>query len=386
MGKFCTNCGRPLQEGQVCACQIPTGGQMDRRQISNEPLASATQQSREDRQAELRRQYEARQRMAQRLSGASQSSQRGNQQASARGYSNQQQPVRDYGTRQGAAQGYDRTGTSQSSARGYGDLGTQQTVQGGYGAQRQPLRQQQAYQAATGYAQNFFGMLIQLIRHPVTFGRKLILQADVKTALMLIVFQGIFTGLFALAVSHKVAGYIKTGIGMAGGLDLDAARAVTDLLDIPYVRTFAVTILYSAALAFIYALLLFIGHRIIKAPATLSQMLSAAAIRSAIMAPAILLSVVVFEISVMMGLFLFIYTNLITFAAITVADCTVFGQQKADIFVFMSGIVFILFALITFFSWTKIFTLYLPDVIRTSINSFGNLSGQELLEELFDSF
>lgn len=377
MGKFCTKCGRPLQEGQVCVCQMPAARQAERRQAMEDSLSPVRQQSREERQAELRRQYEARQRMAQRLAGAAQVSQHGSntQQAAQQGYRTQQATQQGYRAQQATQQGYR---TQQTSQRGYSTQQTSQRYEG-TGAQ-------QTFQAASGYAQNFFGTVIQLIQHPVTFGRKLILAPEVKTAAMLMVLQGFCTGLFALAVSHKMAGYIKAGVGLAGGLDSDIARAVTGLLDMPYVRIFVVTILYSVALALAYTCLLFIGHRIIKAPARLSQMLSTASIRSTVMAPAILLSLIMFEISAMWGLALFTYTNLVAFAAITVADCTVFGQQKADIFVLMSGIVFILFVLLVFFSWTKVFTLYLPDVIRTSLKSLGDLSGQELLEELFDYF
>lgn len=370
MGKFCTKCGRPLQEGQVCVCQLSAGKQPVHYQATGGSVSSTARQSQADRQAELRRQYEARKRQAERLSGAGQTSYRSSGMSQANG--------QVYGTQQ------------QATGRGYDGRDTQQTSQNVYGTQystqEQPFSQRRAYQATSEYAQNFWGTFLQLIRHPVTFGRKLILEADVKKALILMLIQGIFSGLFALAVSHKCSGYIKAGVGLAGGLDSDTASAVTGLLEMPYVRTFVVTIIYSVALACVLALLLFAGHRIIKAPATLPQMLSTAAIRSAIMTPAILLSLLVFEISMMPGIALFTYTNLIGFAAILVADCVVFGQRKADVFVFMAGIATILFIFIVIFSFSKVFTLYLPDVVRTSLKSIGDLSGQELLEEIFDSF
>lgn len=382
MGKFCTKCGRPLQEGQICVCQLPAGGQSIHRQATAGQLSPTAQQSQADRQAELRRQYEARKRQAERLAGTGQlAGQRyGTGQSSQRSYGSSQTNGQVYGTQQQAAGGYNGRDTQQASRNAY------DAQQQNYSAQRQPLNQQRAYQATSEYAQNFFGTVIQLIQHPVTFGRKLILEADVKKAIILMVLQGICSGLFALAASHKFSGYIKAGVGLAGGLDSSTASAVTGLLEMPYIRTFIVTVIFSVALACVYALLLYVGHRIIKAPATLPQMLSTVAIRSAIMAPAILISLLVFEISMMPGIALFTYTNLLGFAAVIIADCVVFGQRKADAFVFMAGIVIILFVFVIIFSFSKVFTLYLPDVIRTSLKSIGDLSGQELLEEIFDSF
>lgn len=270
---------------------------------------------------------------------------------------------------QGGQNTYGGQGMQQKNQQGYG-IGGQQSMQSGNGLQPK---------MATVNPQNIIGTILKMIQYPVTYGKKLILKADMKITVILILLQGICSGLFTLAVVKKLAGFVQKVTGM----DSDAWK----YYEMPYARAFLVTFFLSIALAIIYGLLLFSVHRIIKAqayaPVALSQMLPAAAVRSAVMIPAILLSAVVFEISVALGIAMFLCVNFLGFIASSVADYSAFGQQKPDLFVFMSGIAAVLLIFIAFFAFSKVFSLYLPDVIRDSIKEMGDFSAEDLLRNIF---
>lgn len=124
------------------------------------------------------------------------------------------------------------------------------------------------------------------------------------------------------------------------------------------------------------------GHLVLKIPASFQQMISAAAIRSAVLVPAILLSILVFELSAGIGVSMFVLVNIWGFSAMLVAMSAFIRPEKMDLFVLMASIVILLFTFLTIFIFSKIWTLYLPDLIRTALKSMGDMSWQQLLEEL----
>lgn len=338
MGKFCTKCGRPLQEGEICSCQTAAGNGQGYQQA--QPLTGQPNQ--------------------QQTTGQSVNGQPNQQQTTS-------QSVND--------QPFQQQATGQPF---YGQPGQQQ-------AGSQPFHTQQFGPQASVFAQNFFGRVLNLVKKPVTAGKELIMEADVKVAMLLIVFQGVFSGLFAMLIAGKCSQLMKTASGLADSFSYGLGNAVTGALSMPYFRIFIVAVLSSVVLACALAVMSLLGYMLMKIPASFQQMLSAAGIRSAVLVPAIILSIIVFELFPGYGIALFLLINIWGFAAMIVAMSSLIGQEKLNIFVLVMSIIILLFSIVAVFVFSKTWTLYLPDLLRTTINSLGNMSPKDLLEML-DSY
>ncbi len=344
MSKFCTKCGKPIPEGGICACQLKAG----------KPAASGQQPG----------------------SQPYPNQQMGSQQP----YPNQQMGQQPYPNQQpGGQQPYPNQ--QMGSQQPYPN---QQTGQQPYPNQpyynQQPNGQQYKAQASA-FAQNFFQKVLGLVKCPVTAGKKLIMEADVKAALLLIVFQGIFSAFFAMAVAGKLSSYIKAASGIADGFSAGMGSVVAGVMAMPYFRIFVVTVLLSLGLACVLALLLMLGHMVLQIPVSFQQMLSAASIRSAVLVPAILLSILVFELFTGMGITLFVLVNIWGFSAMIVAMSAFVEPAKMNTFVLMVSIVILLVIVIAAFTLSRAWTLYLPDLMRTALKSMGDLSWNDLVQE-----
>lgn len=149
----------------------------------------------------------------------------------------------------------------------------------------------------------------------------------------------------------------------------------------PYFRIFLVTVAFSMVLSCILALMLLLGHMALKIPVSFQQMLSAAAIRSAVLCPAILLSLVVFELTAPAGIALFLLINIWGFTAMAVTMSNFVHKEKRDMFVLAVSVVNLLFVFAALLVFSKIWMLYLPDLIRAGIKSMGDASMLELIDE-----
>ncbi len=321
MSKFCTKCGRPVPEGGICSCQLQAGGQAQTPPNQN---SNGSQQGNQPFQGQ----------------------QQGNQQFQG------QQGIQPFQGQQGSQQ-----------------------------FQSQPFNGQQYKEQASAFAQNFFGKLLYVIKRPVEAGTNLILEANIKTALLLVAAQGLCSALFAMAAAGKVSGYIQAASGLANGISSGLGNVVAGAMGMPYFRIFLVTVAFSMALSCILALMLLLGHMALKIPVSFQQMLSAAAIRSAVLCPAILLSLVVFELAAPAGIALFLLINIWGFTAMAVTMSNFVHKEKRDMFVLAVSIVNLLFVFAALFVFSKIWTLYLPDLIRAGIKSMGNASMLELIDE-----
>lgn len=374
MSKFCTKCGRPIPEGGICPCQLPAGNQLNGRQASAQQGQQHKQPN--SRQASAQQSHPH----VQPNAGQPSAGQQGHPHKQPSPQPNSQQmPQGPQGAPQMDGQQMQH-GPYQNGQPFNGQQYQGQPFNSQY--QGQPFNGQQYKQQASAFAQNFFGRVLNLIKNPVTAGKGLIMEADVKTAFLLIAFQGIFSALFAMAAAGKLSGYILAASGLADGISSGLGGVVAGALGMPYFRIFFVTVCFSIGLACLLALLMMAGHLVLKIPASFQQMISAAAIRSAVLVPAILLSILVFELSAGIGVSMFVLVNIWGFSAMLVAMSAFIRPEKMDLFVLMASIVILLFTFLTIFIFSKIWTLYLPDLIRTALKSMGDMSWQQLLEEL----
>lgn len=239
-----------------------------------------------------------------------------------------------------------------------------------------------------GYGGSFdigeqFTTIIDLIKRPVTAGKEFIMEADIATAMILIVLQGIFNSIFVMLAGNKLSGFIKSILLMSGELSSKEQSAFDNVIKLPYFRMLIVTVLFTLGAACLFALLMFAGCRAVKIMVSFGQMLSAAAIRSAVMLPAILLCMVVFEMSSGWGILLFVLINIWGFTAAGLALHWFNGYEKQDAFVLVISIVVLLYILIVTFAISKVWTFYLPDILKEAMDEVGNMSEEDLFNELF---
>lgn len=141
----------------------------------------------------------------------------------------------------------------------------------------------------------------------------------------------------------------------------------------PFGRIFMVTWLMSVGLACALALFLKVGNAILKIPISFAQVLPAVSVRSAALAPAIILSVIVSVIHMGAGIVLFIMVNIWGFAAMIVTLSSLTEQEKLNKFALMVSIAILLFILLAVFVLTKTIRFYIPDEILTFISNIEDL-------------
>ncbi len=368
MAKFCAKCGRPLKDGEICSCQAAGG---------NQQAGPGGQQRNRPGGQQMGTGYGP------------------NGQQMGPGYGPGGQPMgTGYGQNgQQMGTGYGQNG--QQAGPGYGPGG--QPIGPGYGPGGQqvgpggqpigpgyyePGGQNYGRGQASAFAQGFLARVWNLVKSPVTAGREMIQEADVKVALLMIVFQGMFSGLFGMAFGQKCSQFLEMVINLTGGDILgDYDDRIGQILEMPYAKIFLVTVLASVALACILAGLLTGVGAILKLQLSYAQMLSAVAIRSAVLVPSILLSLLVFELWMPGGIALFVLVNIWGFSAMQVALSSFVGREKLNVFVLLSSIALVLFVFIVWFAMSKLWMEYLPDLLRTGLKAIEDFSWQDLLED-----
>lgn len=274
MARFCTRCGKPLEEGEVCSCTQEAAAPQQE--------AAAPQQQ----------------------------------------------------TAQAAAPQQ----TAQTAPQ-------QQTAQpAGYVPNEQQFQQTQ--QAVTGFLSKMFGAFLNVIKHPVTAGRDMILAADWGVSIALIVLQGIFTAIFG-AVAGKQAGTFLGAFSFLGEPK------------VPYAKIIFGTLAISIALSFVLALLLMLGNMIIKNTLGYKEMLGAVASRSCVIVITTIIAIIVFLINAQVGILFWSVGNIWGFFLI-LQSMPLANEKMRDKLPTVMILVYLVFMLITAFSVDKGSALYVP--------------------------
>ena len=309
MGKFCTKCGRPLQEGEICTCQQPVTPQ--------EPVTPQ-------------------------------------QPVTPQEPVTPQQPV-----------------TLQTPVTPQAAPAQETVLQQQMGAgQVPPVQNKVMQEQAVGFLKDTVEYLWGLIIRPVTTGKKMIMEANVAVSAALIILQAIMSGFFAMAACGKYSSYVQSIASLFANYSssLGSGISTEGIFKMPFARIFIVTVLLSVVLSLLLAAMLLLGHMVLKCKVTYKQMLCAVAIRSAVLIPAIFVALILFELNSSIGLFLFFAVAIWGFTAMQIVMSSCLADQTQNGFVIMISIVIFLFIVITLFIMSKAWTLYLPDVIRAAIN------------------
>lgn len=301
MAKFCTRCGRPLEESEVCNCGQET--------VQAQPETA--------------------------------------QQTASQSEVTQAQQV---APQQEAAQ-------AQQAAPQF----QQQFQQQGYAQNSQQFQQTQ--QAVTGFLGKMFRNFGNIIKHPVTGGRDIILAGDVAVGIALIVLQGLLTAIFGAIGASKTLGT------MFGAMSYYSS----DDMSVPYAKIIFGTLAISVALSFVLALLLFLGNLIMRNSVSFGQMIGAVSIRSSVVIVTNILAIIVCLINPVGGMMVFAVGNIWGFFVILQA-MPIANETMRDDLPLVMILIYLIFVVINYFCVREGIKLYLPSDMADSLSSLRSLS------------
>ena len=302
MARFCTRCGRPLEEGEVCNCGQEAAPQQQQAQQQQVAQEAAPQQQQAQQQVAPQFQQQ-------------QSGQQFQQQAQQQGYAQNSQQF------------------------------------------------QQTQQAVTGFLGKMFGSFLDIIKHPVTGGRDVILAGGVAVGIALMVLQGILTAIFAAIGANKAFGDM---VGVVSYFSSDDVK-------IPYVKIIFLTLILSVILSFVLALLLFLGNLIMKNTVSFTQMIGAASLRSSVVIITNILAIIVCLINPVGGMLVFAIGNIWGFFVILQA-MPIANETMRNKLPLVMILVYFVFMLANYFCVKQGYTGLLGDMGSLSgLGSLGNL-------------
>ena len=226
-------------------------------------------------------------------------------------------------------------------------------------------------------AQNVFNEFVALLKKPLAKGKCMVEQCDFTNALILIILQGIISGLFSVALLSKGKDVISLVAGFAGSY----GDVLGDALKLPMFRGFFVTLVLSVALNFLLALFMFVINNICKVNLNFKQSVCMVAGKAVVTSVSILVALVIFELHIGAGLFMYYFVGIWGFLVVVLLESTFVDGEKREFLALYSSIALLLFIIVAVFIFSKVWTLYLPDSIRTIMDDPGDMI-QDLLKEV----
>lgn len=212
-------------------------------------------------------------------------------------------------------------------------------------------------------AVDLWKLMVNVIKRPFTTSKEYVTSNDNIMAFILIVLQGIFTGLLVLTVISRLFGEIL------GGLKKIASSAI----DVNPFGNFMVGLLVSIALSFIYALILFVVTMIFDSNANFMICVRTIAIRSVVMIFATIITIVLGLISAKIGIFVgLIIVPIVGFIYILAAIKS-FVTIDEDKFTFYI-LVFVIISLVVYYIVAYKIGFFNIPIIRTAKNGLSGVT------------
>lgn len=314
MGNFCTKCGKPLADGEVCNCQ-GAAPQIDPAQQTAPQQQSAAPQQ----------QY---------------------QQAPQQQY--QQAPQQQY--QQAPQQQYQQVPQQQ-----YQQVPPQQ-----YQQQYQQMAPQQS--AASDYFKQFLNTALNVWKKPVTAGKEYVMSGKFTLAIGYLLVQ---------AVLAVILGMVFEARSSLANLAEFAGSSV----GVTYVKVFFGTLFLSAIFSIMLAGLLLGFNLIAKNNMTFKNALCLVSVRSIVIAPAMVVALIIILINPAWGGVFSLIINIWGFVAIVKA-LPVVSEQSDNLLVHLvtaAILIFVIIALIIMF--TIGLECYCPGVVSEIKSALGMFSG-----------
>ena len=314
MGNFCTKCGKPLADGEVCNCQGAAP------QIDPAQQAAPQQQS-----AAPQQQY---------------------QQAQQQQY--QQAPQQQY--QQAQQQQYQQAPQQQF----------QQVPPQQYQQQYQQMAPQQS--AASDYFKQFLNTALNVWKKPVTAGKEYVMSGKFTLAIGYLIVQ---------AVLAVILGMVFEARSSLANLAEFAGSSV----GLTYVKVFFGTLFLSAIFSIMLAGLLLGFNLIAKNNMTFKNALCLVSVRSIVIAPAMVVALIIILINPAWGGVFSLIINIWGFVAIVKA-LPVVSEQSDNLLVHLVTAAILIFVIISLIIMFTIgLECYCPGVMSEIKSALGMFSG-----------
>mgnify|MGYP003293274870 CR=1 FL=1 len=247
MASFCTKCGKPLADGEVCSCSQNVAQEVNNVSVSGETQVNNTVD-------------------------ATQAAQINNM---------------GYQTGMQNNMGYQQNNIGVPNNMQVNNMGYQAGMPNNMQVNNMGYQQNNAGMQAKNFFVTLWQLILNIFKKPYTAAGDYLKTNEVLTSIILIVVQGIFTGILA---SVAVGQFIRQVIG-----------TISKAVDYNPFGTFFMAMLISVALTFLYALIIFAISAIFKMGVNYVQAMKIMAIRSVIVIAGTLIAIIVACINAIAG-------------------------------------------------------------------------------------
>lgn len=259
-----------------------------------------------------------------------------------------------------------------------------------YEQQGQVQGQVQMQDVVKQNAKGFFNKILELLKSPVEQGKNFVFSGDIVTAVIMIVMQGIASGLFAIVMCTKAQGIFDKITGMMYGSSSAAdIMQMKAMLKMPVFKAFLITLIISVILTFILAGIIMIFNNISHSQLIFKNVISLVSLRSIVASIIVLVGCIAAFINIYAGIAVFTVGNIAGFMLIAVVWSHI-CQNTTDKQIYMMIITYIIFMIIYMLAVRLCWKMYLPDVLKIALDkmqsglkSLGNPS--KAIEEIIDS-
>lgn len=259
-----------------------------------------------------------------------------------------------------------------------------------YEQQGQVQGQVQMHDVVKQNAKGFFNKILELLKSPVEQGKNFVFSGDIVTAVIMIVIQGIASGLFAIVMCTKAQGIFDKITGMMYGSSSAAdIMQMKAMLKMPVFKAFLITLIISVILTFILAGIIMIFNNISHSQLIFKNVISLVSLRSIVASIIVLFGCIATFINIYAGIAVFTVGNIAGFMLIAVVWSHI-CQNTTDKQIYMMIITYIIFMIIYMLAVRLCWKMYLPDVLKIALDkmqsglkSLGNPS--KAIEEIIDS-
>lgn len=239
-------------------------------------------------------------------------------------------------------------------------------------------------------AKGFFNKILELLKSPVEQGKNFVFSGDIVTAVIMIVIQGIASGLFAIVMCTKAQGIFDKITGMMYGSSSAAdIMQMKAMLKMPVFKAFLITLIISVILTFILAGIIMIFNNISHSQLIFKNVISLVSLRSIVASIIVLFGCIAAFINIYAGIAVFTVGNIAGFMLIAVVWSHI-CQNTTDKQIYMMIITYIIFMIIYMLAVRLCWKMYLPDVFKIALDkmqsglkSLGKPS--KAIEEIIDS-
>lgn len=259
-----------------------------------------------------------------------------------------------------------------------------------YEQQGQVQGQVQMQDVVKQNAKGFFNKILELLKSPVEQGKNFVFSGDIVTAVIMIVIQGIASGLFAIVMCTKAQGIFDKITGMMyGSSSATDIMQMKAMLKMPVFKAFLITLIISVILTFILAGIIMIFNNISHSQLIFKNVISLVSLRSIVASIIVLFGCIAAFINIYAGIAVFTVGNIAGFMLIAVVWSHI-CQNTTDKQIYMMIITYIIFMIIYMLAVRLCWKMYLPDVLKIALDkmqsglkSLGNPS--KAIEEIIDS-